>query len=845
MIFSFSHHSAKKAAGLALSLLIANTALFSAQGKLDKKAIPRPTASTPASLKATPVTVGKAKPVTADKATPITTAKAKPVMKATPIEIDPDAKNKEGEGPLLEDQLTYANLLFSHKQYAIAIRQYELFLKDHPQSPNAASAAFRMAECYLKLPQLVQAKQTYRQLIEQYKEGVYAGSAAFRLATLYFNEKNYSKAIPYFEIAEQHIDNAKLQLQCLYYRARCLQLTQKKHAAVALYEQLMNAQGQGSNNPFAAPTRAAIAHLYVELEDHKKSLTAFKNIIAHSKDPAQLDEAYARAGLIAAKLGKREESNQMLDKVLSNKSGKTWKALAQIGLIFNQFSAADYAGVIQSYSRGIYDAPADSRAQMLLLVAHSYRLTKDLKQAAKVYGIVERNYRDRSEGIEAGYRRLQCLHLLNDGGLAVLAARYVEQQQKIDSSSKFIDLALLMKAEWNFEHNEYAEAAKAYGAIRPENIPQEYLVARLYKLGWSQVEAGQVEDGISTLTKFIDSYPKDALTPSTLAKRASTYQATEDAQRALKDYQTLASQYSSSNELEFALQQIAVIQLALKDSPAMVTAFLELLKKFPKTSAEAEANFWIGSGYIQQKKYRLAIPFLNKARQLDEKTYYEVATRRIILASYQLEDLKALSKESESFLSSKRKLTIPVPIFTYLGIKLYEEGQYEAAARFLSLASTPNSPEQSRPEVWNYLGQAKLKLKHYEQAVAPFDFYLKFIQRPALRAKTHINKGRAQLGLKQFEQAKESANEALRLQKEGRINATARMLLGDIAFDKGDAQGAAKLYLIVSQIFVDPIITPLALNKAAMAFEKSGQPAKAKQLRAKLKESYPAFDAGE
>lgn len=812
---------------LTLGVAITHTGLIFAQQKsLNKKAIARP-ATTP--LKATTVTPSSSKTSTA--------------IKATPIVLDPKLIDEDGKQRVIEDDLNYANLLYSHKQYAIAIRQYELFLKNHPQSPNAVSVAFRLGECYLHITQIPQAKQAYESLIKKYPIGVYAGSAAFRLATLYFNEKNYLKAIPHFEVAEKHIEKPELELQSLYFRARSLQLITKHQQALPLYQKVLSTQGKVGKNPFAEVCRGAIASIYVKNEDNKNALLAFQDIIKHSKNPARLEEAYARGGLIAAKLGKSEISNQMLNQVLQSESSKTWKALAQIGLIFNQFSSGDYEAVIQTYNRGIYDAPADSRAQMLLLVAHSYRLTKQLKLATKVYAIVERNYRERGEGIEAGYRHLQCLHLLKDGGLPVLVTRYVEQQKKIVPKSKYIDLALLMKAEWDFEQNHYEDAAKAYAEIRPDNIPKEHHIARLYKLGWSQIEGKQVEEGISTLSEFLKLHPDDPLASSALAKRASTYQSTKDAKRALRDYQQLVEKYSSSNELEFALQQIAIIQLSLNDTPAMVAAFLELLDRYPKTSAVAEANFWIGSGYIQQKKYTNAIPFLNRARQIDKKTYYEVASRRIILASYQLEDLKSLTAECETFLSKPRKLSIPSPIFTYLGIKLYEDKQYLLASRYLELASTPSSPEQTRPEVWNFLGQSKLLLKDFDKAIPAFDFYLKFIQRPTLRAKTYVSKGKAQLGSKLYQEAKESANEALRLQKEGRINATARMLLGDIALAGGKAPQAARLYLIVSQIFVDPLITPLALHKAAIAFEKSEQPQKAQQLKAKLKEKYPSFEA--
>ncbi len=828
----------RRSGGVCVCALVAAAGLTFGQQNLDKKAISRPGA-TP--VKAAPVTAGKATPVTAGKATPVI-IKAPTTIKAAPIEIK--SKSKDGKaGPAIEDQLSYANLLFSHKQYAIAIRQYELFLNDNSQSPNAPSAAFRLGECYLQLSQVVQAKQAYDRVIKQYKTGVYVGASAFRLATLYFNEKNYTKAIPNFDVAIKNINDPKLELQALYYGARCLQLDGNKAKAITIYEHLISDQGHGPENPFAEPSRVAIARLYAELESNEKALAAFKVIIAHSKDPELLDEAHARGGLIAAKLGKRKESSQMLDKVLKSKSGKTWKALSQIGLIFNQFSAADYEGVIRTYNQGIYDAPADSRAQMLLLAAHSYRLTKQLKQAADVYGIVERNFRDRTEGTEAGYRRLQCLHLLSNGGLPVYAASFIEQQRKIDPKSKYLDLALLMKAEWHFEHNEFADAAKAYAEVRPANIPKEHHIPRLYKLGWSQVEGGQIEAGISSLTKFLQAYPDDPLAPSVLAKRGNAYQKIENPKQALKDFKTLSTRYSDSNELEFALQQIAIIQLAQKDTPAMVSAFLDLLKKFPETEAKAEANFWIGSGYIQQKKYQQAIPFLDKARQIDSKTYYEVATRRIILASYQMEDIEALTKETEKFLSSKRKLTIPLPIFTYLGIKLFEQGKFEPAARFLDLSSTTESPERSRPEVWNYLGRANLELKLYAKAVGPLDIYLSFIDRPSLRAKTYVHKGNALLGLKKYDDATKAANEAMRLQKEGRINATARILLGDISLAQNDYDDAARLYLVVSQIFVDPLITPLALQKASSAYEKAGQNEKAKQLQGKLKEKYPSYEA--
>ena len=80
-------------------------------------------------------------------------------------------------------------------------------------------------------------------------------------------------------------------------------------------------------------------------------------------------------------------------------------------------------------------------------------------------------------------------------------------------------------------------------------------------------------------------------------------------------------------------------------------------------------------------------------------------------------------------------------------------------------------------------------------------------------------------------------------QKEGRTNAEARLLLGDVALAEGDPASAAREYLVVGQIFSDPQITPTALSKAAAAFRQSGDDTKAAQLEAQIQGDYPDFKA--
>jgi hypothetical protein len=54
-------------------------------------------------------------------------------------------------------------------------------------------------------------------------------------------------------------------------------------------------------------------------------------------------------------------------------------------------------------------------------------------------------------------------------------------------------------------------------------------------------------------------------------------------------------------------------------------------------------------------------------------------------------------------------------------------------------------------------------------------------------------------------------------------------------------RAAAAKYIVPSQFFVDPVITPMAVWKTILALEKSGEVDRARQLRKELQEKYPAF----
>ncbi|NLT72400.1 MAG: tetratricopeptide repeat protein [Verrucomicrobiaceae bacterium] len=779
--------------------------------------------------------------------------------------------------PVPEDILSYADLLYSKDQFALAAQQYQIFIREQPDSPNLQAAWFRLGECYLEVDQLEDAVTTFNYLINTYRRGVFVGSAAYRLAVLRFNSKDYRNALAYFKVAKDELTNPEAVVQARFYHARCLQLTNQPKEALAELEAVM-AAGKPEENPFYERCLLESARLFFELGDAAKSLERFQQLAEKASTPEFKEEAIVRGGLMAAEAGQSDLSEKLLNQALDFPDTSPWKSLARVGAIFNAFSRGDHDKVIGLYSTGTYDTPDESRAKLLLIVGHSFRIKNDLESALRLYSLVEGKYPDRTEGIEAGYRKLQILHQEGDPLLPEFATRFAERQSKTNPDSTFIDMAHLMVAEWHFNQAEnsasgpgsdfaikhYAEAAAAYRLVREENIDEKYHEARLYKQGWAEIESGQDSEGILTLSRFIQLHHDSALASSALAKRALAYQAQEDHQYALGDYLDIAKRHPDSPELEFALQQIALIYAHQRKIPEMIEAYRNLLAKFPDTKGAGEAHYWIGVGHFDLEEYTEALAELKKARELDPANE-DKATLRIVIAHYQLENIPELAAEARRYLentpgetaadeketdkdekaSPAKRTTIPPQILEYVGRKLAEDGKYEDAEYFLTSITDPEKPDETTASVWKLLAECRARLKKFHETIAAYDHYLGLTERPSDRAAAYLARGAAQLCLRDFEADRDSARDSLRSQKEGRTNAEARILLGDISAADGKLEEAAKEYLVVSQIFTDPEITPKALAKAIKAYRALGDQARAEELTQELSKNYPNYVAPE
>ncbi|MGI9244164.1 MAG: tetratricopeptide repeat protein [Verrucomicrobiales bacterium] len=761
------------------------------------------------------------------------------VPKAIPIPAPPPTP-QPGDAPITrpdaeKNAIDYANLVYNKDYYDMAIVEYQNYLRKFPDGKSVDVALYRLGESLLKENRLVEAEKVYQRNLG-IKGSQYVAPAAYRLASIFYNRKEYKLAAPYFAIAETS-PKRKIQLSSGYYRARSLKLAGDTKQSIEIYQKVADAEGE---NDYRHTALLAIGRLQAESKNNEAALTAFAKLAEQTSDTNYKAEALVMAGMLSSKTGKPDDARSYFEQAMNLDGGDEWKPDAQYQLIKTFTGEGDYKKVIQIYRKGRFAVPDVLQPNMLLMVGKAFREEKRFPSAIDIYQSIEDRFPSSEEAFEGAYRKLLCFLNTKDRNLPGFVDHFSAKYEGRHPGHKYFDMANLMKAESLFADGSYGAAATTYTRIDVDRIPEDVRASALYKGAWAFSENRNDAQAVGLFTQFIDRFPNDERVPTALAKRGLSYRAVEDFSSALRDFRRVIEQHPESEPMELALQQTALIRGQQRGYKEMIDAYTMLLEKFPETKAKAEARFWTGWGYFELKQFDKAIGPLDASRNLDPKAYYDRATMRLILAYYSLRDVKAVRTEIDGVKSGSR-VVVPGQVYAWLGVKLFEEGDYPGSDTYLTRSSTPDNPGATRAIVWKQLGMARLKTKSYKRAIAAFDYYLLSNQPSGNRAKVLLEKGHAQLGLKAYDDADRTIEEALQLEPQGRVNAQLCLAWGDVALGRKDYDAAVKRLIRPSYVFVDGEITPLALDKTILAHEMLGNDERAEEVRKTLSEKYPKY----
>jgi TolA-binding protein len=766
-------------------------------------------------------------------------ATAKAAATPAPIEpAEPGTLRLSPQGtPRAADQaqIELADGYYSRKQYADAAPEYQRYLDNFPGGADVPAALFRLAESHRRNGATNSAKATYDRLIARFPVSEFAPPASFRLAEIFYQERNFTSALPQFRKASTKLKEPAVVNAARFYEARCLEATGgagNKLEALDLYRSLAEAKTQ---NPFMDASRLSLALLLREGNRTADALKQIEQLAKQTENPELKAQAAVRAGLWLIDLKQPAKAEVELRRALAMPEVGPWKEEAQFGLLRLNYDAGKYKAVIDAYAEFGKQLSPESQAEALLLVANAQRKSEHPKEALALYEQIIRDYSGSNFAREAQYEQLATLYSTNSDGLVPAIDAFLETSP--DAAIR--DKVMLMKAEALLKKNDFAAAAIVYEPVSMSlNLSSTLKSEAIFKLGWCHMQTRNYVGAIDAYSRFIKDFPNSKSMCSARTQRGIAYQSLKKLPEAEKDYLEVIRKFDKCPERELALQQEALIRGDQNDNAGMSDNFQKLLKDYPKSPAAAEAHYWIGRTAYDAKDYKRAVTHLTEARQLDKK-YFEGASLPLMLAYHFLEDREGVAREVEAY-RAKGKDKVPVEVLRWLADSYSEAKSYEAAEQ--QLVYVAERPEVSPRDLLR-LGQIRLQLGKAAEAVPVLQRYLAGVHEPISRATGLLDLARAQVGTRDFVAARKSVDETLALQPEGRLSGEARIIAGDIEAGQGHSEEAAKLYASVYVVIGldDDDITPRALEKAVAAFKAAGREADAKKYDNILRSRFPEY----
>ena len=744
-------------------------------------------------------------------------------------------------------QLDYANALFTRKLYDLAIPEYQKYLDEYPGRSGRANAYFSLGECYRNLNRVSSARTNLQKVLNDYGDSEFAAPAAYALAEIAFADKDYATALPLFHRAAGRSKEPAVALSARYFEARCLEALGRKDEAANIYAEVAES---ANPNPYREDARVTAASIFAARGRKAEALKQYEALANEAQKPALKAESAVRGGMIALELiqadkGKLDKSmvdraTALLQKGRTMPEAGKFRAIAQVGLRRLQYQTGQYAQLLADYKKELEKLPEAAQAEVSLLAANSERQLGHSKEAEALYRDIIAKYPDREEAKDAAYQRLINVYNTDPSGLNAA----VDEFLATNPTGERADQAKLLKAEALYKQQNYTEAASIYGELRGSQLSPKLRAEAAYKLGLCHVQMKNLEGVIEAFTYYIQTFPDSPEIPAAMGQRALAYEQSKNYSAALTELNIILAKYPKAREREATLQLKALILGQQENTKGMVDTFRQLLKEFPKSSVAAQAQYYIGKAAFEAKDYKTALAALNTARQLNKEQYYNLASLRIILCQFYLKNQAALTKEVSDFMASSATANVPPEVLEWLGIQYYNEKNFQAAEKYLSVLSKIDNPGNVKPDYLFYLGDAATKLKNVAEADDAFSKYLQTAKDPAGKAKVLLALGAVKISAHKPDDAQKIAEEIMALQPEGRVNAEARLLAGEVQLERGNFDDAGKAFKGVALLYDDPAITPRALNKAALAYRQAGNTDEADRLSRELRERYPNYAGG-
>ena len=527
---------------------------------------------------------------------------------------------------------------FRQQKFPEAVEQFTLTNIGNLSNREIADMKFHQGYAYFNLQQFAQAKPLFN-TIRTIKDDPNYIDANYYYGFLAFRDREYGPALESFKVVENEKQYGTV---VPYYIAQVYYIQGKKDEAIN-YIQGKLASGSSSQY-YDLELKQLIGHAYFEKKEYAKALPYLEDYVGRSKkvrreDLYELSYCYYHVNNLPKAIegfkqlsGKDDSLSQHAMYLLGDAYLKTGqKANARNAFLFcssnssnaEQKEISKYQYAKLSYELGYQDEALNSLSSFLNDYPSSTYNTEAKDLLVSVLTNTN-NFKDAQALLEsldkptANSKRLyprillgRAAELINDGRLAE-ANTLLDKALGDPNNASVLPFINFWKGELAYRDNRIDDAIRHYNAYVSAGSPaagEANSNNARYNLGYCYLR----KENYPVALTFFEPFSKNPALNSD-AFTQDSYIRTADCYYMLRDYTRAKAMYDNVIRLSWPSEDYATFQNALlagvKSANEKISLLNTMIRKFPNSSLVTDANMEVAITYMNNERFREAIPFL-------------------------------------------------------------------------------------------------------------------------------------------------------------------------------------------------------------------------------------------
>jgi len=532
-----------------------------------------------------------------------------------------------------------AKYYFLQDDFSNAINYYERAGLDNISNEEIADVKFEKAYCYFNLKNFDQAKPLFEE-VTQLNDNKYFIPANYYYGFLCYKDKEYNKALSAFRLVET-VEEYKGVVP--YYIAEILYFEGKRDEALRYGESVL---ARGGNLVYQREMNLLIGQLYFEKKNFVKALPLLEAYV-NSSDKVdkeilyELSFCYYNANNLPKAIegfkqlsnekdsmgqnsmyllgdcylrnNQKENARNAFQYCAYNNSNATQQKVSRFiyaklsyELGYQDVALNEMKKYLNDYPNSEYDTEAKEILVSLLANTNNFREALELYES---FGTPTPSMRKVYPKILYG----RAVEFINDQQLTK-ADELLNQVLADANVGSITPYANFWKGEIAYRNNKYDEAIRYLSLYVQNNAPTQgeaNPTAAKYNLGYSLLK----KENYSKALAFLEQITK-IVSVTSPAIEQDAYLRSADCYFMLKEYAKANALYDNviNNALaqgDYALFQKAMIA-GVKNSSERIKILNTLIRQYPTSYLVPDVNMEIANTYMEDEKFRDAIPYLDK-----------------------------------------------------------------------------------------------------------------------------------------------------------------------------------------------------------------------------------------